>query len=643
MDKYLGKRLEGRYDILELIGSGGMANVYRAHDVIDDRTVAVKILRDEFIGNNEFIRRFKNESKAIALLNHPNIVRVYDVSFTNNIHSIVMEYIDGITLKEFIQHKGILSPKEALHFTTQILNALQHAHDKGIVHRDIKPQNIMLLRSGQIKVTDFGIARFARSEVRTITDRAIGSVHYISPEQAMGENTDEKSDIYSVGVMLYEMLTGQLPFEGDTAVSVAIKQVQTDPVSPRSVNPSIPAGLEEIIMRAMEKDPEDRYQSAAEMIADIRAFQQDPKIRFHYQAKKRRQAARRQAREDKESRVATKPKKRTPYLKMLFIVTLAISIGSAGFVGLMLYLNNPFKRKAEEEVYDMIGQRLEEVESKHYPYQLDVNYVYDNSVPYGVIIEQRPQAGMKVMEGRSVKVSVSQGPESVTIPDYIGTPASRTIRELQDLGMVAVQADERQFNDEIPAGAVISMNPTPGEVVQSGTEIQLVVSKGTEIIPITVPDIRDMNIESAKSQLQAAGFRIGRVHYKQDNRPEDIVISQTPAPGSLQLEGTEISITVSEGGLLTYTVEVPLPLTMNREVLFRARTGEEAETIADESTFNPAEMEGDFWYPSFSGTEEDQLKITIYVDKELYQQYELDFSTGRAWLVYDRSDDPYFD
>ena len=262
MDKYLGKRLDGRYEIHELIGVGGMANVYRCTDTVDDREVAVKILKDEYLNNEEFIRRFKNESKAIAMLSHPNIVKVYDVSFGDMIQYIVMEYIDGITLKEYIDQQGIIEWKDAIHLTAQILKALQHAHECGIVHRDIKPQNIMLLQDGTIKVTDFGIARFSDKSTRTMTEQAIGSVHYIAPEQARGDATDGKTDIYSVGVMLYEMLTGKLPFDGDSAVTIALMQLQSTPKHPREINPGIPIGLEQITMKAMEKLPSDRYTSA---------------------------------------------------------------------------------------------------------------------------------------------------------------------------------------------------------------------------------------------------------------------------------------------------------------------------------------------------------------------------------------------
>ncbi|MEE5991997.1 MAG: Stk1 family PASTA domain-containing Ser/Thr kinase [Oscillospiraceae bacterium] len=282
MDKYIGKKLEGRYEITELIGVGGMADVYKATDIIDNKEVAVKILKKEFAENEEFLRRFRNESKAIALLSHPNIVKVYDVGFSDKLQFIVMEYIDGITLKEYMENEGALTWKDSVHFIVQILRALQHAHDRGIVHRDIKPQNIMLFTDGTIKVMDFGIAKFAREDGGTATDKAIGTVHYISPEQARGGETDEKSDIYSVGVMMYEMLTGQKPFDTDNPISVAVMQMQDIPERPRNINPDIPAGLEEIILHAMEKSPENRYQTASDMIRDIEAFKADTSKTFGY-------------------------------------------------------------------------------------------------------------------------------------------------------------------------------------------------------------------------------------------------------------------------------------------------------------------------------------------------------------------------
>ena len=282
MDKNIGKKLDGRYEITELIGVGGMAEVYKGVDVIDNKTVAIKILKKEYAENEEFLRRFRNESKAIAVLSHPNIVKIYDVGFSEKIQYIVMEYIDGITLKEYIEEEKVLTWKDTVHFVIQILRALQHAHDKGIVHRDIKPQNIMMFTDGTIKVMDFGIAKFAREEGKTATDQAIGSVHYISPEQASGNVTDAKSDIYSVGAMMYEMLTGRKPFDSDNPVAIAVMHMHDIPERPRAINPDIPDGLEEIVLKAMEKAPEDRYQTTGDMIADIEKFKADPEMTFGY-------------------------------------------------------------------------------------------------------------------------------------------------------------------------------------------------------------------------------------------------------------------------------------------------------------------------------------------------------------------------
>ena len=284
MDNLIGKRLDGRYQIESLVGMGGMANVYRGTDTRTGNAIAVKVLKEEFLDNEELVRRFKNESKAISILNHPNIVKVYDVSVTDRLQYIVMEYVDGITLKEYLKQRGgALTWKETVHFATQVLSALQHAHSKGIIHRDVKPQNIMLLADGSIKMMDFGIARFSRAQSQTVSDKAIGSVHYISPEQAKGDKTDARTDIYSVGVMLYEMLSGKLPFDGDGAVSIAIMQISDKAKPLAQVAPNVPEALCQITEKAMEKDPANRYQSAQEMLEAIEAFKRNPSARFAYE------------------------------------------------------------------------------------------------------------------------------------------------------------------------------------------------------------------------------------------------------------------------------------------------------------------------------------------------------------------------
>ena len=340
-----------------------MANVYKAYDSIDERVVAVKILRDEHMENDELLRRFRNESKAIAVLSHPNIVKVYDVSFNEDIQYIVMEHIDGITLKEYIEQQKVLRWKEAVHFTVQILRALQHAHDKGIVHRDIKPQNIMLLEDGTIKVADFGIARFARASQHTVTDKAIGSVHYISPEQAKGELSDEKSDIYSIGVMLYEMTTGTLPFDADSPVSVALKQIQSQAKRPRVINPDIPEGLEDITIRAMQKDPARRYQSAAEMLRDIDEFKRDPSISFEY--KYSEPATENISKEVANTKKKTKKIKdeqvrNAPVVPVLTGITIAFIVVAIIFVIGIMAMVRPFEEVPDTTAPELIGMDINE-------------------------------------------------------------------------------------------------------------------------------------------------------------------------------------------------------------------------------------------------------------------------------------------
>ena len=447
MDKYLGKRLDGRYEIHELIGVGGMANVYRCTDTVDDREVAVKILKDEYLNNEEFIRRFKNESKAIAMLSHPNIVKVYDVSFGDMIQYIVMEYIDGITLKEYIDQQGIIEWKDAIHLTAQILKALQHAHECGIVHRDIKPQNIMLLQDGTIKVTDFGIARFSDKSTRTMTEQAIGSVHYIAPEQARGDATDGKTDIYSVGVMLYEMLTGKLPFDGDSAVTIALMQLQSTPKHPREINPGIPIGLEQITMKAMEKLPSDRYTSAAEMLSDIERFRLNPSIVFDYGNKSfvdnqptkfvhsLRDSRVKNRIDNEATKVVDMPqddvvvkeeqfadedfvKEHKPsYYAVKGIVIAAVAV-CAIFFALAMFRGCSTSQAKDVEVPNYVGKSFVSIkENNPNDFKFEVKSEYDESKEMGVILDQEPKGGsMKVKSGSTITVTVNGTDTEVSVP-----------------------------------------------------------------------------------------------------------------------------------------------------------------------------------------------------------------------------------
>ncbi len=646
MDNLIGKKLDGRYEVLQLVGVGGMANVYKARDVIDERLVAVKVLREEYASNEEFVRRFKNESKAIAALNHPNIVKVYDVSFSDKMQSIVMEYIDGITLKDYIDQQKIIRWKEAVHFTVQILRALQHAHDKGIVHRDIKPQNIMLLQDGTIKVMDFGIARFARSQIATITDKAIGSVHYISPEQARGEKTDEKTDLYSVGVMLFEMLTGQLPFTADSAVSVAIQQIQSKPKRPRELNPSIPEGLEQITMKAMQKDPARRYQSAAEMLRDIDAFKRDPSVAFAYkylfaEEEEAQAAARRNRESDGKAESAKKRTKRkgkkeeldedvqivvkTPYLAMLGGISAAFVLVTCLFIFLMFYFNNPFVSVDEVKLPNFVGIQYESVlnSSKYSDFNIVVEEtVYNDEYERGVICEQKPKYPKTVKKGAEVKIKVSSGSQKITIPDFSNQEATQVYAELKNMGLDYVES--RINHPSIASGYVIRTDPTKGSEVKSGTVVTVYVSLGAQTVMKQVPDVTGIHIDDAKRILESNGFKVGTVELDEySDEPYGTVLSQDPSEGNVAASGSFINLKVSQGDqvISRLTLVVPMPTSIDRDVTVSAFLD---DMEIRRETINPKNTSS--WRPSFSG--EGIGRVKIYIDDELYMEYIVDVDEG---------------
>ena len=627
-DKYLGKKLEGRYEIQELIGMGGMANVYKAFDVIDRRTVSVKILREEFLGNTEFLRRFKNESKAIAMLSHPNIVQVYDVSFTHRVQSIVMEYIDGITLKDYIERQVTLSWKEAIHFTLQILRALTHAHEKGIVHRDIKPHNIMLLQNGAIKVTDFGIARFARSDVKTITDRAIGSVHYISPEQAMGDNTDQKSDIYSVGVMLFEMLTGKVPFEADSAVSVAIKHIQLQAERPCDVNPNIPHGLEEITMRAMEKDASARYQSAQAMIDDIEKFKEDPSIHFQYKylgadnIPAERKKYRRAINQTREEKPLHKPRKRkrVPYIPILAGVTFAFVIASLGFIALMISITDPFAQVEELQVPNLVGLRFETAVSQYAMMNVEIvqdAVVHNDEFARGVIFSQEPRPGRTIREGAHIRVRVSDGQAVITLQNYELQPVGVVQNALTSLGLRYRVLNEH--SSTVPAGNVIFHSPSMGHEVRSGEVIDLHVSMGPDADLRNVPDITGMTLDQARIILELSNLRIGNVTEQNSTEPVGVILAQSPLSGTTQSAGTAINLVVSRGNEFR-RVAIPVDLPDLDTYVTMHAYADGVLIVTD--VLNPRDT--GVWRPTFEGTHE-TIVVDVVMEGVGRRRFVLDF------------------
>ena len=551
MDNFCGKRLDGRYEIQEIIGVGGMAVVYKAYDNIDDRIVAIKILKDEYLTNEEFKRRFKNESKAIAVLSHPNIVRVFNVSFGDRIQYIVMEYVNGITLKEYIEQQGAINWKEAVHFMGQILAALQHAHDKGIVHQDIKPQNILLLQDGTIKVTDFGIARFSRVDTNTTSDKAIGSVHYISPEQARGEVTDDKADIYSVGVVMYEMLTGQLPFQSDSAVSVAIMQLQREPKSPREIIPTIPLGLEQITMRAMQKTPSSRYGSAAEMLMDLNEFKRNPAIKFDYnyfvdseptKYIRTNNTSNREQRVQNDSNTAEKRSmNKTPAVMMgafAGIVALAIIIGA-----ILMGTSNQ-----KVEVPNFTGfnyyTQIENVNTYTDVFNFEIVIEENSTLEDGTVINQDPVSTTKVKKGSTVTLTIAQKNSILLDASIIGMTEEKAKNYLNSRSIISTVITE--YSDTVTPGCVIKTSPEVGSTVRIGSEVVLYIATDNQET-VKMPAIQGTTREMAEQALIAVGLEPGTVTEVNSILESGVVVQQSVEKDSDVPVGSKIDFTVSNG------------------------------------------------------------------------------------------------
>ena len=646
MDKYTGKKLDGRYEIRELIGVGGMANVYHCYDTIDAREVAIKILKDEFLDNEDFIRRFKNESKAIAVLNHPNIVRVYDVSFGDMIQYIVMEYIDGITLKEYIDMQGVLDWKETVHLTTQILKALQHAHENGIVHRDIKPHNIMLLQDGTIKVTDFGIARFSSTATRTMTEQAIGSVHYIAPEQARGEKTDGKTDIYSVGVMMYEMLTGTLPFDGDSAVSVALMQLQAKARRPREINPDIPEGLEEITIKAMQKNPDDRYHSALEMLSDIERFRLNPGIRFSYQYHNDKNRSRTSETPKKTKTVQPKDEDksvpddmvydddapvRSPALSAIKGVIISAVIALLVFGGIALYNDYMDSLPVEVDVPDFVGMTVKEAqEASNGMFTFTQEYRYSAAIPVDTIIEQNPSGGSKkVQEGANIELVVNSADTEVVVP-YVNT-AIGTEEIVAHLEAVNLVPKILYVESEQTAMKVDSVYPPAGTTLKIGSVVYVFISKGITKQPVEMPSIKGYTAEEAIKMLADVGITDYTVEYDEYiEAGKDEVVRQNPLQGSMISPDYKVTIICSKGEHTdkTQTVLVDLPKDEKSEVHMTVLI----DGAVDQDNSKDV-------IPAFSPTytlkfkAKDDATVLILLDDERYREYTVKYDNGYVELL----------
>ena len=574
MDQYIGKMLDNRYELLELIGTGGMANVYKAKCHRLNRLVAIKILKSELAENAEFRRRFRDESLAVAQLSHANIVSIYDVSSSQGIDYIVMELIDGITLKQYMERRGKMDWREALHFITQIMRGLSHAHSRGIIHRDIKPQNIMVLRDGSVKVADFGIACLADAH-QTLAQEALGSVHYISPEQAKGERLDARSDIYSAGVVLYEMLTGRLPFEGNSAVSVAIQHLSSVPLSPRELNPDIPEALELICMKAMNADLNKRYQSADAMLVDLEKFRKDPAIDMDYirteladsvdsqptsqvqvhqvaAAVKKRRAAEENDDDDDDygdddddvgasifDFIRENKKVIGLFAAGIAAIVLIFVLIFAGFGG---------EKDTSYKVPNILGYTVEDAN------QLDgikdiftievVGTLNDDHYQPGQIVQQDPAADVVRYSNFVIQVYICAERQEIAMPDLLGNVYQTAKMKLQQYDLNLRVDREEAFSDEFPAGQVMATDPVRGTVLKKGDSIMLTVSKGPE--KITVPSFVGMTYTKAKEEAEKLGLKVGTPEYRYYDpfASEGDVLEQSISANTQVQGGTEIVFTV---------------------------------------------------------------------------------------------------
>ncbi len=596
MDQYIGKMLDNRYEILERIGTGGMAIVYKAKCHRLNRLVAIKILKSDLAQNEEFRRRFNAESQAVAQLSHPNIVSVYDVSRGGDMEYIVMELIDGITLKQYMEKRGQLNWRESLHFITQIMRGLSHAHSRGIIHRDIKPQNIMVLRDGSVKVADFGIACLADS-AQTLTQEALGSVHYISPEQARGDRPDARSDIYSSGVVLYEMLTGRLPFEGESAVSVAIQHLSSIPLAPREINPDIPEQLELICMKAMAPDLEHRYQSADAMIADLETFRKNPEVEMKFDLsdlrpeendeptrtirtmpshtvtipvhQPERNYPRRERDEDEEPR-RTGSGKRGVLVSAVTVAAVAVVIVLFKTI-LGSFAPAVVDQYQVPDLYDMTIEEAENDPRIEGVFEIQkAGSEFSTDVSEGHILRQDPKKG-ETRKGSQlvIQVWVSAGEETGEVPDLENKSEQDARILLEKLNKeynleLTVEAPEelKQFSEEITEGYVIKTEPAQGEILKKGDTVKLILSKGPDIKPVTVLPFVGMSIDSVLSQLESYKLTCDAadVEVVDSDKPGGTIVWQSPASGETVPEWTTIKFRVSAGlasSALPITVDIP--------------------------------------------------------------------------------------
>ena len=581
MDNYIGRLLDNRYEILEVIGTGGMAVVYKALCHRLNRLVAIKILKDEFSRDQEFRRRFHAESQAVAMLSHPNIVSVYDVSRSGDVDYIVMELIEGITLKQYLEKKGRLNWRETLHFSMQIAKALEHAHSRGIVHRDIKPHNIMILKDGSIKVADFGIARIGSAQ-NTLTREALGSVHYISPEQAKGGHVDSRSDLYSLGVVMYEMLTGRTPYDGETPVSVAIQHINGGATPPGELVDGIPRGIEQITMHAMEVNPDARYTSATEMLHDMEEFRKNPGITFLYfggnapemapplrtprpaaprSEAERYAAARRTAdrspderraeRERREAEQAAEKKRRLKLIGILSGAGVAVILLIVLLISLLGGSKDPTNTVDTVSVPNFVGMQIDAINPDDYP-ELNIDiagatYEYNENYPKGQVYDQSPKANDQVKGGktRTVTLKVSLGEETNKMPDFVNQTETSALAQLNAMNLGLKITTKEESSDTIVAGYVIRTEPVANTELTKEQAVTIYISLGST----KMPELKLQTKANAEALLKAMGLNLKTTFLEEesDDVAEGSVTRTEPASGSELSKGQVVTVYISKG------------------------------------------------------------------------------------------------
>ena len=647
MENILGTKLADRYLIEELVGVGGMCNVYRAFDAEALQTVAVKMLREEYAADEEYLRRFRNESRAINALSHPNIVKIYDVVLDAPNPYLVMEYVSGITLKEYIDRKKPLPGRTAANIAGLVLTALQCAHENGIVHRDVKPQNIMVTEKGEVKVMDFGIARFAMSQSHTIDGNAIGSVHYISPEQALGGAVDQRTDIYSVGVILFEMLCGRLPFDGESPVSVALQQVEQNPKALRSLNPSVPVGLEQITLHAMAKNPDDRYADCGEMIADLRRWLADPKTTFPaYTATPVKKAAEFVRNKVPKKTGADTPKpagrrkklkdRLTTPLSRLFAVTCGVVVASVLFVFVMFQIYQPFQKVEDITLPNLVGVDYSAATAgSAYPdiriklESEDFNTEYEA----GQIYRQSPSAGKSVKKGSTVQVWVSAGGQMIPIPTFTNQEATAVYAKLVSLGLK--YSTTEIASDTIAEGSVVRTSPEAGQSAPAGSTVVVYVSTGSNKERVQVPEVLGYPEEVAVQTLKDAQFEVAVTYQVSDYQYDGLVMSQSPASPSMVPIGSKVTIVVGtvdesaavgEATVTLQTIPPDLPGTVTVTAVLNGTTVY-SDTIEPQNTrLISIPLQG-------TGT----CMVDVLIDGMVYKSASVDFDAGQYYWTADYS------